>query len=1037
MKRKKPKETAADDAFTTEILALLKVATGVDFTDYKHTTISRRIQKRLVANKISSLKEYVDLLRSRPVELPALCREILINVTRFFRDPEVFDALETLIFPRILEERSPDDAIRVWVPGCSSGEEVYSLAIALIEFISRRNQRHAIQIFATDISDSVLEIARSGVYPASISSVVSPQRMHEFFAPIERGYQIKKSLRDLCVFARQNVIADPPLPRLDLISCRNLLIYFGPALQEKIVPIFHFALKPTNGFLILGKSELVDIFSDFFLPVDKIHKFYVKKATPSRVSLHSLVFKSSIRVNSQIPTTTHISTRDTEAEVQMEADRLILSTSSPSAVIVTENMDIVQFRGRMSPYLAPSGRASLNLLRMVRPELLSPLRNALEQAKAEQTRSVRCKQIRYKMGARVKFVNIRVIPIKGSTLRQRYFLIVFKRSKPPSGRIAHSTIETQNPGGPEVARLSDAAEIRQLTDDLEETKRQLQAAVDERELTVEELQSSNEEVTSSNEELQAMNQELEIAKEELESSNEELTTLNEQLRHNMDQLKKTEERFRLLVTGVKDYAIFTLDQKGHILSWNEGAERIKGYSAQEIVGKHFSVFYRDEERRAGKPEKELDIAISAGRFEDEGIRVRKDGSEFWASVIINPLFDEERNFYGFAKVTRDITERKIANEKLHEIEESFQNLIQGVKDYAIFILDRHGYVKTWNEGAQRIKGYTADEIIGQHFSKFYPREDVDIHKPEYLLNRVAASGRLEDEGWRIRKDGSRFWANVVITALRDKNGQIVGYSKITRDITERRDREVELEARVRERTAALLETNQQLARTNAELEQFAYVASHDLQEPLRMVSTYLQFVEKRAKDGLDAETRRFIDFAIEGAVRLRSLVGDLLAFSRVGDGLASGDKVDVNTIVAEAKTNLKSVIEENGATISVGDLPSLNVDHSQMVQVFQNLISNAIKYRSDALPQIQIKAEETENEWVFSVQDNGIGIDPEYHEKIFVVFQRLHSDRQKYPGTGIGLAICKKIIERHRGRIWVHSKPNEGSVFYFTVPRLV
>jgi two-component system, chemotaxis family, CheB/CheR fusion protein len=1039
MGAKKEKDSVTSP--TEEIITLLKSATDNDFSDYKPTTIFRRIQKRLVTNKIDSFESYAKLLRSRPDEIQALCREILINVTSFFRDPEIFQALENLIFPRIVAGRSPDDTIRVWVPGCSTGEEVYSLAISLLEYISQRKLTYPIQLFGTDISDTALEKARSGIYTATISSVVSAERLKEYFEPDKQGYHVKKSLRDLCVFARQNVVSDPPLPRMDLISCRNLLIYFGPALQEKVVPIFHHALKPANGFLVLGKSELVDIFSDYFLPVDKTHKFYVKKVTPSRAPVDYSVFKSSIKISAQTPSS-HLSARDSETDVQREADRLILSSFSPPAVIVTENMDIIQFRGHTSPYLSPAGRASLNLFKMIRPDLLNPLRNALEQAKADGTRSVRCHGLRFKLGSRYRFVDIRIVPLKSPDLKQRYFLLVFKKSKPPRDSTRLPTIEIKSVDGVEVARLNEGDEIRRLADDLEQTRLHLQSVMDEREITVEELQTSNEEVTSSNEELQATNQELETAKEELESSNEELTALNEQLRQSMDQLRKTEERFRLLVSGVKDYAIFVLDPKGRIRSWNEGAERINGYSAKEIIGEHFSIFYREEDRQAGKPEKEIETAVSAGRFEEEAIRLRKDGTKYWANVILNPLFDENRRIYGFAKVTRDITERKLAEEKLRESEERFQTLVHSVKDYAIFMLDRRGYIKSWNVGAERIKGYKAEEILGQHFSKFYTEEDIKKQKPEHLLEVAESSERVEDEGWRVRKDGTKFWADVVITALKDTDGEILGFAKVTRDLTDRKRNEdnlksanENLEIKVQERTEALRRNADELQRSNEELEQFAFVASHDLQEPLRMVSTYLQYVEKHAKDKLDSETKRFVDLAVEGALRLKSLVEDLLAFSRLGKGLELAEQVDVKAIVQEAERNLNKVIEESDAEIRVLDLPKLSVDSDRMVQVFQNLIGNAIKYRSEAPPKIEIQSQKQDGEWVFQVKDNGIGIDPQYKEKIFVVFQRLHSDRKKYPGTGIGLAICKKIIEQHRGRIWVESQPSEGSAFYFTIPR--
>ncbi|MCM0083177.1 ATP-binding protein [Geomonas sp. Red32] len=356
-------------------------------------------------------------------------------------------------------------------------------------------------------------------------------------------------------------------------------------------------------------------------------------------------------------------------------------------------------------------------------------------------------------------------------------------------------------------------------------------------------------------------------------------------------------------------------------------------------------------------------------------------------------------------------------------EESLRLLIDGARDYAIVLLSPDGRVTSWNEGATRLKGWEAEEILVRHFSLFYPEESVADGHPERELAIAAAEGRYEEEAWRIRKDGSAFMANVIITAIRDQDGALVGFSKVTRDITDRRDADDKLRA-----------TLVDLKRSNEELEQFAYIASHDLQEPLRMVSSYTQLLAQRYGDQLDDKAKKFIDYAVDGAVRMQRLINDLLAYSRVSRRTNAIEPVDARAALGEALRNLASAIEESGAVITSGHLPTVRADGTQLCQLFQNLVGNAVKFRGAEVPQIGIYAEELETAWRFCVKDNGIGIDPQYEEKVFVIFQRLHT-RQEFPGTGIGLAICRRIVERHGGELWLESEPGKGSAFHFTLPK--
>jgi PAS domain S-box-containing protein len=361
-------------------------------------------------------------------------------------------------------------------------------------------------------------------------------------------------------------------------------------------------------------------------------------------------------------------------------------------------------------------------------------------------------------------------------------------------------------------------------------------------------------------------------------------------------------------------------------------------------------------------------------------------------------------------------------DQLSHSEQRFRLMVEGVEDYAIYMLSPEGNIVTWNAGAQNLKGYTAQEVIGKHLSLFYTPEDVAAGIPQRQLVEAANQGKAAREGWRVRKGGVRFWAMTTLTALRDPEGQLIGFSKITRDLTERRQAEEALRHKAAE-----------LARSNAELEQFAYVSSHDLQEPLRMVTAFMRKLESEYGEKLDSDAREYIGYAVQGASRMKQLIKDLLTLSRVGTRSQEISATDCSAVLQGVLTNLEVAAKESGAEITCDPLPTVMSDRTQTGQLLQNLISNALTFRNQSVPRIHISAKRQGEEWVFSVSDNGIGISPEQHERIFMMFERLH-DRTEYPGTGIGLAVCKKIVERHGGRIWVQSAPGEGSTFYFTLP---
>jgi len=507
-------------------------------------------------------------------------------------------------------------------------------------------------------------------------------------------------------------------------------------------------------------------------------------------------------------------------------------------------------------------------------------------------------------------------------------------------------------------------------------------------------------------------------------------------------LQPSDDRFRLLVDSVKDYAIFMLDPDGRVLTWNAGAELIKGYSASEIIGEHFSRFYPPEARDF--PAYELKVAAAEGRFEDEGWRVRKDGSRFWANVVITALYGSDKALVGFAKVTRDLTDRRESEEQLRHSEERFRLLVEGVNDYAIFMLDVNGNVATWNSGAARIKGYRAEEIVGQHFRKFYPEDALESGWPEHELKVAAAEGRFVDEGWRVRKDGSRFWAHVTITALRDDTGRLRGFAKLTRDLTERKRTEA-LEASGAERETMLeAERNARLLaqRTARIKDEFLATLSHELRTPLNAILGWTQLLRSRgAVEPVDfSRAMEIIERNARAQVRL---IDDLLDLSRIMSGRFRLDvqQVSLLEIVRGALDSIEPTAQTKGVRLeSVLDPKSVIVsgDPARLQQVFWNLLSNAVKFTPKG-GRIQVLLQRVNSHIEFSVSDTGIGIPAAFLPHVFERFsQKDSSTHREYGGLGLGLAICKQLVDLHGGSIQAKSMgEGHGATFVVTLPLII
>lgn len=512
-------------------------------------------------------------------------------------------------------------------------------------------------------------------------------------------------------------------------------------------------------------------------------------------------------------------------------------------------------------------------------------------------------------------------------------------------------------------------------------------------------------------------------------------------------LGEAQEMFRLLVEAVKDYAIFALDPEGNILTWNAGARRLKGYEAEEVIGSHFSQFYTDEDKNKNHPAFELEQAIKNGSYQEEGWRVAKNGTQFWASVVITSLKDSKGILRGFAKVTKDLTAHKANLDSLRESEERFRLLVSNVQDYSIITLDVDGNIKTWNLGAERIKGYSSSEIIGEHFSKFYTQEDKDSHKPENELVIATNTGKYEEESWRVRKDGSLFYANVIITAMRDETGDLKGFAKITRDLTLRKKAEDELheaydnlEERVKQRTVELAKAKEQAEQAVRARDVFLSIASHELKTPLTSLKLQIQMRKRNIKNG---NFSQFDQSHIKNMVhddekqinRITRLVDDMLDINHLTSGKLSlqHDEANLGSLVQDVYRRFNAQLSSSNIEVQLDIAEDVTGiwDAYRIEQVFTNLLTNAIKYGAGKPINITVKKEADTAYLV--VCDHGIGINKQDHARVFQQFERAIS-ASSISGLGLGLYIAKQIIETHGGRINLASELGHGSEFTVELP---
>jgi two-component system CheB/CheR fusion protein len=679
-----------------EVFELLRPVSGIDFRHYKTPTIKRRLARRMAMARLSGFDEYLAFLRADAAEARHLSADLLIHVTRFFREPESFEAIAREVFPALLEERSSDQPIRVWVSGCATGEEAYSLAILLVEFLQRRNSDLRVQIFATDVSDAAIEHARTGAYPASIEADVGADRLRRFFTKQDGGYRVTKMIRDLCVFARQDLTRDPPFSRLDLILCRNVLIYMDAVLQKKLLSIFHYALNP-HGFLVLGHAETVGTQAALFSMTDKKHRIHRKRASgPAQTMTFPVDYPAAPAPLRRTPA----EPPSMEKVLQTEVNRIINDRFAPPGVVVDADMQIVQFRGQTGAFLEPApGEASLNLLKMAKEGLLYGLRAALSSARKSRT-PVRRTDLQVRDGKAWIRVDVEVIPL-ASTGRMHY-LVLFD-TRPQASKRGEGPTRVTTPESIKTPRSKTPTHF--LERELAASREYLQSVIQELEAANEELQSANEEILSSNEELQSTNEELDTAKEELQSTNEELNTVNEELHGRNEELSRLNSDLLNLLGSVQ-IAIVIVGADMRIRRFTPMAEKV------------LNLIPGDIDRSIGHINPNLEGASLEGLIAEciETIspieREVRDKQGRWYSLRIRPYRSAENKIDGAVLSLFDIDAPKRYEASVRSALEVVETLLETSRQAAA-LLDSRLRVRSANPPFLRLFGLDSSDIRGR------------------------------------------------------------------------------------------------------------------------------------------------------------------------------------------------------------------------------------------------------------------------------------------------------------------------------------
>lgn len=1023
------RQEVEDEAALREVLTFLRMRTGHDFSYYKRATVLRRIRRRMQVNSTETLPLYLDFLRTHAGEAGALLQDLLISVTNFFRDLETFHALETII-PSLFKERRTEDQIRVWVAACATGEEAYSIAMLLLEYAGTVEAPPQIQIFATDIDAVSIAAARDGFYPDTIAADVSEERLRRFFQKENRGYRVRREVRELVLFALHDLLKDAPFSRLDLISCRNLMIYLNRKAQARAFEIFHFALRP-EGRLFVGSSETADDATALFSAFDKKNRIYVRRSVqrmilPAPLGIARPEHSGHIP-GTAIPKPTPIKENSApQIPIPMFSDSLgkpwseihfrLIERLGPPSLLVNADYEILHLSESANHFLNFSGEPSMNLLRVVHPMLRPELRAALFQAGQTAT-PVDLRGIMVDFSGVSRAVDVGVRP--AHDLAPGCLLVVFREREEADIGESAPGVALAVPGHAEV--------LQRIEEDLDMTKRQLRENIEQSEAQSEEMKASNEELQAMNEELRSASEELETGREEVQSINEELTTVNHELKLKVEELSRSNSDLQNLMAST-DIATIFLDRQLCIQRFTPPAVTLFNLIATD-VGRPLAdlthhLTYPEIASEAERVIERLDVAEREVRH--------ADGRWFLARML--PYRTPDDRIAGVVLTFVDITRRRGSEERL-------RLMIENAHDYAIFSLDLDRKITSWNPGAERLLGFTEQEAVGQSSDLIFTPEDCANGVPQKEIDTARETGRSSDDRWHERKDGSRFFATGAMMAIRDRSGETTGYFKILRDQTEMHEALDSLEKSRAELWEALQENER--ARDEAEAasrakDDFLAVLSHELRTPLTPVLMATHVLEQ---EQVDPQTLRETIAMIRRNVQVEAqLIDDLLDVTRIGRGKLAivHEAVDIHEAVRHAMEVTDGDVQSKELRLSIAldaERHEVNGDSMRLQQVIWNLLRNAAKF-TPVGGEIQVASRNEDGNIIISVADSGIGIDKPSLGKVFEAFVQGSPDIAKeYGGLGLGLAIAKAVAEAHEGEVTVESAGfGKGATFSVKLP---
>ena len=1000
----------SDPLFT--VLYFLRERFGVDFNSYKRATIERRVRRRCEISQIQDLENYADYLSSDPNELTTLYNDLLIDVTAFFRDSEAFLILKNNVIPALAEVMLPERDLRVWVPGCASGEEAYSIAILIAEHARLNRLPLNLKILATDLHSSSLDIAGTGCYPEEALKGMDPELVERYFDRNDDVYQIKSSIRRLIVFSPHNLISDPPFTRIDLISCRNLLIYFNDETQRRVLTLFHFALSK-GGYLFLGPSESVGKLGSEFNTINQRWRIFMKARDVLLRDSTALLLRSGLEQsgNRQPVPATSQETPLRRPEVRRaynDALSEMLSRYAPAGFLIRTDASLVHIFGDAASFLnIEQGYFSQKISDLLQPHLRVLVNSCLERIRTLGYVSG-CRTMSKQSGAEDFDYITSIDPLPDADGSVDYLLLIIeKQPKPDSRDEAPDMTPEEMLSSPESATYLESR-IKNLEDELQSTEENLQS-------TIEELATSNEELQATNEELMASNEELQSTNEELHSVNEELYMVSAEHQRKIEELTELTNDMDHLLKATEIGTIF-LD---HDLS-------IRRFTP--AVTRTFNVLTHD----IGRPISHVTFRFDAEDFVNSLLLVRDTGDAFEQQVQVDGYdyllrvlpYATDGQEHGLVITVIDVNELKKAQRRNKALVEKYDRILTDIPQPIVCWRAPDGVVTYCNEPFAQSVQRGRDEIVGTRYVDLVTAAGAPAHVNADLVAALTAGETRRFEVDYVDGNGVKRWQDVHYRAVLTGEEQDLQYLGTVTDITERNAA-----------TLALEKANEDLKHANEGLKKFAYIASHDLQEPLRKIQQFSDLLSEEYGGKLTQEADFYMGVMRDAAKRMSRLIRDLLAYSKASNTEIVAKPINLVEVVERVVSNLDLVISETGAVVKIGKLPIVEGDETLVEQVILNLISNAIKYhRAETAPVVKISAFKAKGYTGFQVADNGAGIDEADKERIFDAFSRLQPN-EAIAGTGIGLAICRAVCDRHNWKLSVDSQYGKGSVFRVEIPK--